>query len=127
MQQQLGPLDVPQETIAKPRARMRAFNQTRNVRDDKRTKVSEIDHAEVRFQRGERVVGNLWTSRGNSRDESRLARVRKTHQTNIREQLQLELQLALFALAAALVITRRTVCRTGEVRVAKTAAAAARS
>src|ERR1051326_4482297 len=102
MQQQLRPLDVTQKTIAQARARMRAFDQTRNVGNDKRTKVSEVNHAEVRFQRGERVVGNLETSGGNSRDKRRLARVGKTHQTNVREQFQLELQLGRFSFFAAL-------------------------
>src|SRR5690242_2648006 len=100
MQQQLRPLDVPEKSIAEARPGVRALDQTRYVGNHKRAKVSEIDHAEVRFQRGERVIGNLRTSRGNSRDESRLARVGKTHQTNISKQFQLELQLALFALAA---------------------------
>src|SRR5690348_4078923 len=127
MQQQLRPLNVPEKSIAQTRARMRAFYQTRYVGNHKRTKISEINHAEVRFQRRERVVGDLRTGRGNSRDESRLARVWETCQTNIGKQLQLELQFALFATAAALVITRRTIRRAGEVSVAKATAAATRS
>src|SRR6185369_14428212 len=127
MQQQLRPLDVTQKAIAQASTRVRSFDQTRNVGNDKRTKVSEVNHAEVRFQRGERVVGNLGTRRGNSGNKRRLSGIRKTHQPNIREQLQFELQLALFALAAALVISRRTIGRTREVRVAETTTAAARS
>jgi hypothetical protein len=126
MQQQLRALDVAQEAIAQSRSRVRAFNQTGNVGDHERAKVAEIDDAEVRLQSRERIVSDFRTRGGNGRDESRLAGVWKTHEADVRQQFQLELKLTLFAFAAGLVISRRAIRRTGEVRVAETAAAAAR-
>src|SRR5690349_17181050 len=127
MQQQLRPLDVSQKAIAQTRASMRPFNPPRNVGDDERAKVSEIDDAEMRFERRERIVRDLRTSRRHRRDESRLAGVGKTNQTDVCEQLQLQLQIKLFALASALMVARCTIRRGREVRVAKTTAATARS
>src|ERR1700752_1333757 len=104
---------------------MRAFNQSGNVGDHERAKVSQVNHAKVRFQRRERIVSNLGLRRGNSRNKCRLTSVRKTNETNIRKQLQLELQLTLFPFAATLVITRRAIGRRREVRVPKASSAAA--
>src|ERR1041385_6865865 len=126
MQQQLRALDVSQKSIAQARAGVRTFDQSGYVGDHESTKATEIDNTEMRLQRRERVISDLRPRRGNSRDKSRLPRIRKPNQPNVREQLQLELQVQLFALASGLMVARRAIRRSREVRVAKTAAATAR-
>ena len=53
----------------------------------------EADDAEVRRQRGERVVGDLRPRRGDARDQRRLAGVGEADQADVGEQLQLEPQI----------------------------------
>src|SRR5689334_11337728 len=106
---------------------MRTFDQPRNVGDHESTKVTEIDHPKMRLQRRERVVSDLRSCRGDGRDKRRLSCIRKTNQSNIREQLQLELQVQLFTLASRLMVARSAIRRSREVRVSETAAAPARS
>ena len=57
--QQARPLEVAQEPIAEPGARVRALDEARDVGDDEAPLVGEADHAQVGDQRGERVVGDL--------------------------------------------------------------------
>src|SRR5581483_3126293 len=77
MQQQARPFDMPQKAFAQSMPLMSAFEQSGNVRDHKRTKITEIDDAEMRLERGKRIVGNLWFRGRNRRNKSRFARVRK--------------------------------------------------
>src|SRR6185503_13509287 len=104
---------------------MRALDQSGYVGDHESTKVTEIYYTEMRLQCRERVIGNLRTRGRDSRDKCRLSRIRKTNQTNIREQLQLELKVQLFTLASGLMVARGAIRRGCKVRVSKTAAAAA--
>ena len=57
--QHLRALDVAQELVAEPVALVRAFDQPGHVGDDEAAIAAERDDAEVRRQRGERVVGDL--------------------------------------------------------------------
>src|SRR4029079_13109306 len=50
----------------------------------------------------------------------------KTNQSNVREQLQLQLKVELFSLASALMVARSTISRGREGRVSKTTTATAR-
>src|SRR5829696_1044579 len=109
VQQQLRALDVSQKTIAQTRACMSSFDQSRYVGNDEGTKVTEIHYTQMRFQSGERIIRNLWTRRRHRRNKRRLARVWKTHQTNISEQLQLELQVQLLSLASGLMVARSAI------------------
>ncbi len=45
-----------------------AFDQSGYVGDNKGTKVAMTDHTKIWYQSGERVVGNLWTSGGDTGD-----------------------------------------------------------
>src|SRR5882762_4998685 len=69
MQQQFGPLNVPQEAIAESVSLVRAFDQSGYVGNDKRAEVAEIDYAEMRFKRRKRVIGNFWPRGRNGRDK----------------------------------------------------------
>src|SRR5205085_12601765 len=70
VQQQLRPLDVAQETITKPRAFVRAFNQAGNVCDDEGAKVAQVNDAEMWLKRDERIVGDLRFRGRDGRDQS---------------------------------------------------------
>ena len=80
----------------------------------------------MRFQSRKRIIRDLRTRSRHRRNERRLSCVWKTHQTNIREQLQLELQVQLLSLASGLMVARSTIGRGREVRVSKSATPTAR-
>src|SRR5262249_14414314 len=88
--------------------------------------VTEVDYTEMRFERRERIVRDLRTRRRNSRYKRRLPCVRKAYQTNVGEQLELELEIQRFASTSALMIARSTIGRSREMRVSKTAATSTR-
>ena len=95
----LRALEVPQELMAEAQAAMRAFNQPGHVGDDEAAIVAQADDAEVRGQRGERVVRDLRTRGRDARDQRRLAGVREADEADVGEQLQLEPQIFDFARA----------------------------
>ena len=59
MDEQARAFDVTQELVSEARPFMRAFDQARNVGDDKAAADIHGDDAEVGDERGERVIGNL--------------------------------------------------------------------
>src|SRR5215203_2767228 len=126
MQQQFRSFNVPEEPIAQARASMRTFDQSGYIGNYKCTKVAKINHAEMWFQRGERIVSNLRTSSGHSRDERRLSGIWKTNQSDVSQQLQFELEIQLFSLAATLMVARCAIRRAREVRISKSAPATSR-
>src|SRR5207248_2372781 len=75
-------------------------------------------------ERGERIVGDLRLGRADDGDQRRLAGIRKTDQTDVGDQLQLDEQLALVAGVAVLREARRLARGGGEMLVAPAAAAA---
>src|SRR5256885_947027 len=104
---------------------VRAFDQPGNIRYDERAKITEINHAQVRFERGERIIGNLRPRRRDFRDEGRFPGIGKTDQAHISEQLKLELKLELFPRTSFLMVARCPVCRSRKARVPKSATSTA--
>src|SRR5262249_13099494 len=94
--------------------------------DHERPVVVELDDAEIRLERGERVVGDLRAGRGDAGNQCGLAGVGKSDEADVGEQLQLETEAALFAGAAGLVLGRGLVSGCGEAGVAASSASAAR-
>jgi hypothetical protein len=88
---------------------MCSFNQPGHICHNKGTKVTQVNYAQVWFQCGERVVCDLGPGCGNGGDEGRLAGVRKSHQTDVGKQFELQLQLKFFTLTATLVIAWRAI------------------
>ena len=84
------------------------------------------DDAEIRRERGERVVGDLRPRRRDARDERRLAGVGKSDEADVGEQLQLEAEILDLARLARLHLARRAIGGGREPRVAHAAAAAFR-
>ena len=59
----LRPLDVLEERVAEARAVLGAFDQAGDVGDDDPAIAGEFDDAELRVERGERIVGDLRAGR----------------------------------------------------------------
>ncbi len=83
MQQQSGALQMTQELHAQAGAFRRAFDQAGNVGNHKTFFVGDAHHAEVRVQRGKRIVGNLRPRVRDRRDEGRFAGVGHTKQADV--------------------------------------------
>ena len=128
VEQHSRPLDVAQERMPQPRTGRRALDQAGNVGDGRPATVlhAEVHHAEVRFQRGERIRGDLRSRRGEGREQRRLAGVRQPHEAHVGDQAQLQPDLALLAGLAPLRMPRSLVRGGCEVDVAQAAAASAR-
>src|SRR5207245_10885847 len=96
-----------------------------DVGDDELPIVEPRD-AEVGDERGERIVGDLRSRAGERREERRLARVRQTGEAHVRQELELEPDLAALAFATVLGDPRRAAGAAHEPRVALAGRAAAR-
>ncbi len=59
MDQEARPLEVAQEPIAEPRARVRPLDEAGDVGDDEAPLVRQPNRAQVRDQRREGIVGDL--------------------------------------------------------------------
>ena len=118
MDQKPGPLHMPEELDPEPLTSMRALDQPRYVGQHERSKLAQIDDAEVRCERGKRVIGDFGARRRDARDQRRLAGVRKADDPGVGDHLQIEEQDALRAYGPRLRLARRLVRRGGEHRVA---------
>ena len=119
-----GALDVTQKLVAETVPFVRALDQPGHVSNDKAPIAAHGHDAEIRGQRRERDSRQSWARGGNAGDERGLARVGKADQADVRQQLQLQPQMSLFARLAGLVLARCAVGGGREVRVAKPAASA---
>ena len=124
MHEQAGALDVGEELVPEPGAGARALDQPRNVGDHELA-VVELERAEHRLERGERVVGDLRLGAGQARQQRGLAGVRQADQADVGEQLELERDPRLIAGQPALGEPRRLMGRPGEALVPAAARAAA--
>ena len=86
-------LDVPEEVQPEATAFGRARDEARHV-GHREYLVARGDDAELRHQRGERVVGDLRPGRGQRRHQRRLARRRKADQPDVGHRPQLQHELA---------------------------------
>jgi hypothetical protein len=108
-------------------AEMRAFNQSWNIGNHEAAEIRQLHDPEIRFQRSERVIGNLRTRCGDARDKRRLTGVREPDEPDICEQLQLEPQPPFLSRAARLMFRWRLMGRRGKTCVPASAASAARN
>ena len=127
VKQQARALNVAEKLDAEAGAEMRAFNEAGHVGDDEGFQIGLLadgDHAEVGFEGGERVVGNLGPRGGDAGDERGFAGVGVADQADIGQQFQFEAIEALFAGPAEFVFARGLVNRGGKVLVPASAASA---
>ena len=125
MQQHAAALDVAEEAVAEAGAFVRAFDQAGDVGQHELAAVA-LDHAELRVERGERIVGDLRLRRADRGEEGGLAGVRQADEAGVGDQLQPQPDPALLARLAGIGVARRAVGRRLEVRVAEAAVAALR-
>src|SRR5712692_8688835 len=92
-----APLDVAKKLIAQACSFARSFDQPWNVSHHERPTVLVLNHSQVGDERGERISRNLRPSTGHSGNERALARIGKPDQTDVRQQLELQHQLALLS------------------------------
>ena len=109
MQQHTGTRQVLEEADTQAGTVGSAFDQAGNVGDDEALPAIDADHAQVRHQGGERVVGNLRLGRGNGADEGALAGIRQAQQANVGQDFHLQLQVTLVARLARRGLAWRTV------------------
>ena len=110
MQQHAAALGVAEEAVAEADAFMRAFDQAGQVGQHEFALVDAHD-AELRMQRGERIVGDLRLGRGDRREERGFAGIGQADQAGIGDQLQPQADGALFAGLAGIGVARRLVGR----------------
>ncbi len=128
MDDDAGALDVLEELDAEAGAEVCAFDEAGEVGDGEGLGVgvlADLDDAEVGFEGGEGVVGDLGPGGGEARDECRLADVGVADEAGVGEETEFEAVGALFAGAAEFVLARGLVGAGGEVLVAASAASAA--
>ena len=123
-----GALDVFEELDAETVAEVCAFNETGEIGYCEGFGVGEVadlDYAEVGFEGGEGVVGDLWLSRGEAGDEGRLADIGVAYEACIGKETEFEAVAALFACAAKFVLAGGLVGGCREVLVAAASASTA--
>jgi len=117
--------DMPEELLAEACAFARALDQAGNVSDHELA-VIEASHAQVRREGRERIVRDLRPRARQRREQARLAGVRQAGETNVGDEAELELELALLAGLAVLGDARHAPGARREARVAAAALSAAR-
>ena len=87
--------DVPEKIVAEPDVSMRAFDQSRNIRDRRAPIAVEFHHADHRMQRREWIRRDLRVRRGNLSEQSRFPGIRITDQSRVGDRAQLEHEMSL--------------------------------
>ena len=126
VQQHAATLKMLQETNAKARAFRRAFDKTRNIGHHEAFLIIHAHHTKARHQRGKRIIRDFRLRCGDRTNERGFTSVWHTQHTDIRQQHQLQLQIAFLARRAHGFLARRTVNGGFETGVAKTVPAALR-
>ena len=124
MQQQAAAVDMAQKVMTEAGALARALDDARDVRHDEVLLLAHGNHAQIGDKGREVVVCDLGTRRRNHAQQRRLADVRKADQTDVREQLELEHDVALHTRQTRLREARRLTGRGREMGVAPAAVAA---
>ena len=103
-----------------------AFDDTGNIGHDERPILVQRHHAQVRLQRCERIVGDLRAGRAQPRNQRRLSRIRKSHQADVGQKLQLQPIVYDLTRFSRRCKTGRSPGRGGEVLIPASAAPAGR-
>src|SRR5581483_7967916 len=92
-------LDVTQELLSEAGALARSLDEPGDVGDHELARVESSD-AEIRSERGERVGRDLRPRARQRREQARLPRVGQAGEADVRDEPELELELARLALLA---------------------------
>ena len=123
MHQHRAPFDMPQEVQPQAATFGGARNQAGHIGDGERV-LPRRHHAEIRRQRGERIVGDLRLGRRDGRHQRRLARRRKPDQADVGDRLEFQGQVARLALLTEQREAGRLAGARGQCRVAQSTAPA---
>lgn len=121
MQKDACAFDVLQEPEAQAGALGRAFDDARDVCDHEGSIHAQRDDAQVRDQRGERIVGDFGSRFGHRRDESALSDVWKAYDPDVGQKLELEADLTPLTGLAWLGATWSSIVRGRELDIAASA------
>ena len=88
VKQHTSAFDMLQELNSEAMAKMSAFNEAGNIRNDERSIGVHRNDAEMGFERRKRIVRDFWTGGRDARDQCRFPDVRIADQPHVREQLQ---------------------------------------
>ena len=124
MQQHAAALQVLQEANTEACAFRCAFNQPRDIRHHKALLVIHTHHAEAWHQRRKRIVSDFRLGSGNGTNKGRFTRIRHPQHPDVRQQHQLQLEIALIARRPHRLLTRSTVYGRFETGVTQTVPAA---
>ena len=80
---------MPQEVVPQAPTLGRPLDQTGHI-GDRESHITSHDNTQMRHKRRERIVSHLRTSATDRCDQRTLARARKSHQTHVGENLQLQ-------------------------------------
>ena len=108
MQENAATLDVTEETVTETNAFMRALDQAGNIGEHEFAPVAS-DYAELRLQRRERIIGNLWLGSADGGKERRFSGIRQPDQTGVGDQLEPQTDGALFARQPGIGAARRAI------------------
>ena len=101
-----------------------SFDQTRDIRHDKALAAVDIHNSQMRIQSGEMVIGDLGTGVADAGNQRGFTHVWKSHETDIRDDLEFQLDPELLAGLSRLGVFRCLHGWSGVMHVALTAAAA---
>src|SRR5215472_4307715 len=114
-----------EKAVAKTDAFMGAFDQSRDIGEHELAPI-DVDHTELRMQRGEWIVGNLGLGCAHRGEKSGFAGVWKADNPGIGDELEPQPNRELDAGLAGIGVTRRAIGRAFEMGIAESAIAAAR-
>src|SRR5690242_12202522 len=124
MQQHRAALHMAEKARAETGAVMGALDETRQIGDDEFLAV-DADHAELRGEGGERVIGDLRPGAADRGKEGGFAGIRQPDQRHVGDQLEAQPDPALLAGPTRIGTARRLVGRALVMGVAEAAIAAA--
>ena len=110
VQQHARALDVAEEAVADPGALGCAFDQAGNIGEDELAALV-ADDAELRAERGERIIADLGLGVGDRIEEGRLAGVGQADEADVGEQFEAQPHPCFLARRAGLVLARGAVGR----------------
>lgn len=125
MRNDLGAFDMPQKRQSQALALRGSRNEPGNVGDGV-AHVAGLHDAQIRHERGERVVRDLRLGRAHRSDQRRLARRGKAHERDVCDRLELENDVAFVARFAEQRKPGCTACPVRQRRVAQAARATRR-
>src|SRR5207245_10138121 len=122
--------DVAKKLSSKARAGVGGVKQSGKICNDESFFIGRLanhNHAKIRLQRGERVIGDFWPGGRNARNQSGFANVGISDQSHIGEQLEFQAINALLSWTAVFVLARSLMRGSRTPGVAASASATARA